>query len=225
MNNSKITFKTLVMTSLLFMSITATAQHLTYGIKAGVNITTHQLEDSDYATSSKSILGMHVGLFGNYAINEKFAIQPELLYSTGGRKYTYSNSINTVGNDIKAMRAAVGPSEVDDVIKTSHLVLPVMLQFKIINGLYIEAGPQYSFVLSIKEDYDGEGYENIKEYYKSGTFGIGVGAGYDLSILTAGLKVGVRYTTDLSEMNKVELEGGNLKSSMFQVGLLYAFGN
>ena len=218
MNYLKNTVKVLFMTCVLCVSVKATAQNFTYGAKAGVNIPTLKISDD----SSKSILGVHLGVFGNYAINEKFAIQPELFFSTSGSKYTYNLS-NTVGDINTGMRASAA-MEVDDKIKASHISLPVMLQYKITNGLYIEAGPQYNLLLSIKEDYDGGGYEDIKEAYKSGTFGLGVGVGYDLATLAAGLKIGLRYTADLSDMNKDELVGGNLKSSMFQVSLAYAFG-
>lgn len=100
-----------------------------------------------------------------------------------------------------------------------------MLQYKIISGLYIEAGPQYNLSLSIKEAYNINGYEHIKKYYKSGTFAIGVGVVYDLAILAQGLKAGLRYTTDLLEMKKVKIGGGSLKSSMFQIGLAYVLAN
>lgn len=219
MNHLKNTIKSLFIAFVLCVSFSATAQDFTYGIKGGLNIPNLKLEDG---TSSKSILGIHAGVFGNFAITEKFAIQPELLYSTAGGKYYYNDSDIIENRDMEMSVASSG--DVEDKIKTSHISIPVMLQYKVGSGFYLEAGPQYNFLLSIKEEYDGQGYDDIKEYYKSGTFALGFGAGYDLTALATGLKVGVRYTIDLSDMNKTEIGGGSLKSSMFQVSLGYAFG-
>lgn len=221
MNHFKNNLKILLIVCVLCAPFTTIAQDFAYGLKAGLNISSLKFENSDYST--KSSLGVNLGVFGNLAISEKFAIQPELLFSTGASTYTY-NPLNTVG-DASVARRMAGSVEVEAEINTSHLSLPVMLQYKITNALYIEAGPQYNLLLSIKENYDGNGNEDIKEYYKSGTFGVGVGVGYDIASLVNGLKVGLRYTRDISEMNKEELQGGNLKSSMFQIGLAYAFGN
>lgn len=125
------------------------------------------------------------------AINEKFADQPELLFSSGGTKWSYNYTYSP--NDRSEMRSSLAaPSyEFSRKIKTNYITLPVMLQYKIIANFYVEAGPQYNFLLSIKESVDGGSDEDIKEYYKTGTFGFGVGVGYDLSAFVPGLKVGV----------------------------------
>lgn len=202
------------------MSFTVTAQNMTYGAKAGVNIANLNPKD-DF--TFKSLLGVHVGVFGNYAINEKFAIQPELFFSTGGGKWKYNYTTNpTVGVEMRSSSAAVA-YDVTGEIKTSSITLPVMLQYKIIDAFYVEVGPQYNFLLSIKESINGGEDDDIKDSYKTGTFGFGIGVGYDLSAFAPGLKVGLRYSGDLSEMNNEEIGAGSLKSNMFQVGVTYAF--
>lgn len=166
--------------------------------------------------STSTVLGFYAGVFGNYAFTEKLSLQPELIYATGGGKYSYDYG--------SAGMARPAAEVLDDQIKTSSLSIPVMLQYKVFEGLYFEAGPQYNFLLSMKENYNGYGYEDIKEYYKTGTFGVAVGTGYDLSVLVAGLKIQARYIKDLSKMNKDDLEGGDkLKASRFQAGLAYVF--
>lgn len=220
MNDSKNKFKFLGLACIFSLSFAVNAQDFTYGAKAGLNIAKLKFSDN---TDLESLLGVHIGLFGNYAVTEKFAIQPELFFSTGGTKWSYSY-INASNNAEVEMRSSMGAvNEVSGKIKTSYITLPVMLQYKIINHLYVEAGPQYNFLLSIKESVDGGSDEDIKEYYKTGTFAFGVGVGYDLSTFAPGLKVGVRYTGDLSDMNKEEVGAGNIKSNMFQVGVTYAF--
>lgn len=179
------------------------SQEFQFGAKGGVNIASISFSGSGYSTSS--VIGVHVGAFGNYDIDEKLAVQPELLFSTGGNNWTISS--------------------VEGEIRTSHLTIPVLLQYNITDALYAEAGPQYSFLLSIKQSIEGGESEDIKEFYKSGAFGLGIGIGYNLESLVAGLSANARYTTDLTEINDVEVDAGNLKSNMFQIGLAYTFSN
>ncbi|MBA6152728.1 porin family protein [Gelidibacter maritimus] len=220
MRNSQNRFKLLFFICIFSFSFAVNAQDFTYGAKAGLNIAELKFSDN---TDMKSLLGVHIGLFGNYAINEKFAVQPELFFSTGGTKYSY-NYIAAMAADIEMRNAATTASyEASGKVKTNNITLPVMLQYKITHALYVEAGPQYNLLLSIKESVDGGSDEDIKEYYKTGTFGFGVGVGYDLAAFAPGLKVGARYTGDFSDMNKERVISGNIKSHMFQVGVTYAF--
>lgn len=218
MNNVQNKLKFLVLTSLLCLPFGVSAQDFTYGAKAGVNIATLNFDDN---SSTKSFLGVHVGAFGNYAVNEEFAIQPELFFSTGGTKYSYNYTYNPSVDMEMGGNAAI--YKVSGKIKTSSITLPVMLQYNIWEALFIEAGPQFNFLLSIKESVDGGADDDIKESYKTGTFGYGVGIGYDLRAFAPGLKVGLRFTGDFSDMNKEEIGAGSLKSQMFQLGVSYAF--
>lgn len=223
MKNFKNTLRILLIVSVLSVSTVAIAQDFTYGLKAGANIPSFNFEES--SASKSSILGIYAGVFGNIALGENFSIQPELIYSTGGAKYVYNIDFNPMSSTSSSASGSVAATKIDDRIKTGYLSLPVMLQYKIIEGLYIEAGPQYNLLLSIEESHYGSDYRDIKEYYKTGTFAIAAGIGYDLSILAPGLSVGLRYAKDLSNMNNQTLEGGaKLKASKFQVGLAYAFG-
>ncbi len=206
-------------TILLFSVMTTSyAQEFTFGPKAGINIANISFSGSDYST--KSLLGVYIGAFGNYEINEKTSVQPEVLFMTGGTKWTYDFSD---GGVIVTEGRAAAPLSVSGKIKTNYISIPVLLQYKITDEIYAEAGPQYNLLLSIKQTINGGSEEDIKEYYKSGTFGISVGAGYDLDALVAGLRANIRYSRDLSDMQKEEVGGGKLKSSMIQIGVSYSF--
>tara|TARA_R110000850_G_scaffold277086_1_gene422374 strand:- start:106920 stop:107531 length:612 start_codon:yes stop_codon:yes gene_type:complete len=185
----------------LSFSFLVQSQEFQFGAKGGINIASISFSDSDYSTSS--VIGVHVGAFGKFSIDEKLAIQPELFFSTGGNTWSISN--------------------VEGEINTTHLTLPVLLQYSITDALYAEAGPQYSFLLSIKQSINDGESEDIKEFYKSGAFGLGIGIGYNLESLVSGLSANVRYTTDLTDINDVEVDAGSLKSNMFQIGLAYTF--
>jgi hypothetical protein len=58
----------------------ANAQDTKYGVKGGLNMSNNS------ADGSKSITSFHLGGFAQFKMNDKFAIQPELLYSAQGAK-------------------------------------------------------------------------------------------------------------------------------------------
>ncbi|MCB0462743.1 MAG: porin family protein [Flavobacteriaceae bacterium] len=205
---------------LLCLTLSLCAQEFTFGAKAGINISSINFEDSNYDT--KSVIGVNIGLIGNIGVNEKFSIQPELLFLTGGNKWSYdfgnSTDISTSANN-RAINAVN-----EGKVKTSYISIPVLIQYKITEQFFAEAGPQYNILLSIKQSINNGENEDIKEYYKSGTFGIGIGLGYDLASLLPGLKAGLRYTADLTKMNDDDVSAQSLKANMFQIGASYIFG-
>lgn len=194
--------KFLFTTCFVCLSFAINAQEFNFGAKAGINISSISFGDADYTTSS--VIGVHLGAFGNYTINDDIALQPELLFLTGGNTWKAGST--------------------EGKIKTSHISIPVFLQYNISDVFYLEAGPQYNFLLSIKQSINDGDFNDIERFYKSGTLGLGIGAGYDLSSLTPGLKASLRYSRDLSRMNDKDVDADNLKGSMVQLGVTYTFG-
>ena len=97
-----------------------------FGLKMGLNVS--NVEETDYVYNYDYSgywytwkydykAGMHVGVFGEFRFN-KFAVQPELLYSRqGGRG---------------ALR--------------EYFAIPIMAKYYVIEGLCIEIGPQTGFL-------------------------------------------------------------------------------
>jgi len=193
--------KFLFTTCFVCLSFAINAQEFNFGAKAGINIANISFGDSDYTTSS--FIGVHFGAIGNYSINEKATLQPELLFSTGGNTWKFNTT--------------------EGKVKTSYISIPVMLQYNVTEEFYVEIGPQYNVLLSIKQSINDGDLVDIKEYYKSGTLGLGFGVGYDLDFVMPGLKASLRYYRDLSRMNDKDVDADNLKSSMFQIGVTYTF--
>ncbi len=181
--------KSLILVLILSFTISFQAQEFEFGAKAGVNLANISFSNSDYST--KPIIGFHIVAFGTYSIDEKLAIQPELLFTTGGNKWTFDGNL-------------------DGKITSSYISIPVLLQYKVSDAFYVEAGPQYNFLLSIKQSIEDGDNEDIKEFYKTVTIGIGIGIGYDLETVAPGLKANLRYSTDLSKMNDEEVGGNDL---------------
>lgn len=189
------------------LAVTAQETKITFGVKAGLNLSSANVE-RDYDTDVSSLAGFHVGGFANFKIDDKWALQPELLFSTQGFK-EYLND---------------GGYIFDDKYKLTYLNLPVSFQYAAASKLHIEAGPQVDFLVSGKAD--GKYYDpmfdetqtqnnvDIKDRLKSIAFGFNVGAGY---AITSQLSASVRYHLGLSEID--DLEGVKMKNRNIQVGV------
>lgn len=93
----------------------------------------------------------------------------------------------------------------------SYLRIPVMAKYYVAEGFNIQAGPQIAFKVATAEDV-------VDESSKSMDFGLGLGAGYEMS---NGLMFDARYNLGLS--NIADYDNGDLKNTGFQIGLGYRF--
>ncbi|MCU4176503.1 porin family protein [Carboxylicivirga sp. N1Y90] len=202
--------KLLVLVALLAIASSSFAQ-VKFGAKAGINIANLKITEVDYDPGLEYKVGLTIGAFAKYSVSEKFAIQPELLYSMKGAKINYSE-----GNDYNK-----------GSIKTNYLSIPIIAKYYLSSGFNLQAGPQMDFLLSAKTSYDSsidghitsESYD-FKDSLKGIDFGLAVGLGYDLE---NGLGIEARYILGLSELNKNTEEDGSAKSKGFQITASYAF--
>lgn len=167
------------------------AQGLRLGIKAGVNFDKTQGEHLDGAFSGYFLGGAYAGLQFT-----KFRVQAEALYSqntmtTGSNfKNAFDNYISEKGKELKS-----------GTFEMNELSVPIVLGFNIVPKLlWIEAGPQYTAAISLK-DKDGfvTDVENVvKKGYVSGL----VGASLELPL---SLNVTVRYVFGLTDLNNTDV--------------------
>ncbi len=59
-----------------------------FGVKAGINISTQKTIGEGINVNTKSLVGFHLGVYGNYFFLEQLAVQLELLYSQKGSKWS-----------------------------------------------------------------------------------------------------------------------------------------
>lgn len=183
------------------------AQEVKFGAKAALNIATLTGDVED----PSSLIGFQVGGFAEIKISEKFAIQPELLYSTQGGKE--KESIDIDGTDYTATLS----------YKLSYITIPVMAKYYVAKSFSLEIGPQIGFLTSAKGEIEasGESVEvDIKDYVTSTDFGVNFGAGYDFS---EKLSASLRYNLGLSNINDDEEDDSNIKNSVFSIALGYKF--
>jgi len=179
----------------LMMVGTVNAQHVNLGIKAGLNVYT--ISD-DGGTDYNSKTGLNVGFLGHVHLNQRWAIQPELLYSAQGGKFKSSG--------------------VDSKLKLDYINLPVLFQYMFDNGFRLEAGPQVGFLVGAKAE-SGDVKADVKDQLKGADFGLGLGLGY--IHVPSGWGVDARYNLGLSDIS--EDDNNKLMNRGFQVGIFYQF--
>lgn len=172
---------------------TAKAQETHFGVKAGVNIASVEVEDGDDLNSK---VGLHVGGLAHIHISQHFALQPELVFSMQGGK----------------------AEDNDDVkLKLNYINIPVLAQYMINDGFRLQTGPQLGFLVGA-ESKAGDVEVDIKDNYSTIDFSWTFGAGY---LFPSGFGVDARYNHGISNISDVS--GVEVRNRVFQFGLFYQF--
>lgn len=173
------------------------------GIKGGLSIANLSTNDGE-VEDKNAIAGFTAGVFMNAPIGEIFALQPELLYTQKGGKY------EVLGIDVEN--------------RSAYLELPLLLQFTLLDPIYIYAGPQVSYLLSVKTTYNDGGQiefedeEDPDDYNRTDIGGAaGIGFNFDKVTLDARVVLGVIDYDKERSIQSVEVEARNLKNFNFQV--------
>lgn len=136
--------------AVLFIITSINAQdkkEISFGIKAGLNIAT-----ITHVDNSKTLVGFLGGVFGEFMIGDKFAIQPEVLYSGQGVK---SDGME---------------------LKLDYINIPILAKYYVADSFSVELGPQIGFLISAK----AEGVD-VKEFFKTTDVSVDFGANYDIT--------------------------------------------
>lgn len=174
-------------------------EDMAFGIKGGLNISTITNADVD-GVNSKSLVGFHVGFFGEFMLGDKFAIQPEVLYSTQGTKIEFEG--------------------IKGDLKLDYIAIPVMAKYYVADSFSLELGPQIGFLVSAKAKSGGES-EDVKDELKSTDVSLNFGLGYDI---TENFMIGARYNLGLTRLQDELLPGEDeSKNSVFQISIGYKF--
>ncbi len=189
----------------------AVTKSLQIGAKAGVNLSTLTGDISGI----KGRTSFHLGGVAEFPISEKLSIQPELLFSSQGAKYSDEGSLIL-----------------------NYLQVPVMGKYYVMDELSLELGPQFGYLLSAKLKYDSDENgndpgpnteggrsqsvetEDVKSDVKSIDVGLLFGLGYKLD---SGINFGMRYNLGLVNANNIEGSSGKIKNSVFQISVGYFF--
>jgi opacity protein-like surface antigen len=175
----------LITTLLLILSFSVQSQLLQIGVKAGLNYANF----SGTTIQTDAITSYHGGLVAEIKLLDKFALQPELLYTTQGATY----------------KTALG----DFKDELGYIAIPVLAKIYLSKSFSLELGPQASFLLSEKNNFDAN---------NSNTFDFAVDAGLSFKI-TKNIFVQGRYVLGLTEVSS----NADAKNSVLQLsaGLMF----
>jgi hypothetical protein len=190
-------------------SSTDTRDNFILGAKLGANYSNvYDSEGEDFVADAK--LGFVAGGFVTLPITKLFAIQPEILYSQKG----FKGSGTLLGSSYSYERT------------TDYLDVPIFLAIRPIEYLSIMAGPQFSYLLSEKNEFTSavanetqeEAFNN--DNIRKNTFSV-IG-GVDVNIDK--LVIGARAGWDLKE-NRGDgtSETPRYKNYWYQLTLGYKF--
>jgi hypothetical protein len=163
-----------------FLPFITKAQGVGIGIKGGANFANQAVNN----ISTSSITDYHVGGYVNLNLSKKFGITPEVLYSVTGSEW----------NNAK--------------VETDYIAVPVMIRYKPISLLSLEAGPQFSFLTKAEK----EDEEDFQSQIKNNDFGLAFGAALHLPL---GLQAGARYVLGFTNIS--EASGEEVKNRTFQL--------
>ncbi len=157
-------------------------QGIGIGIKAGANFANQDVKD----VSIKTVTDYHLGAYLNLNFTDKFGITPEVLYSAYGSKWNNSK------------------------VDLDYVSIPLMLRFKPISLISLEAGPQFGFLTKAHVANVGD----VKDQLKNNDFGLAMGAALHLPL---GFQVGGRYILGFTNISDVSTQ--SIKNRTIQVYL------
>ena len=178
-----------------------------FGIKAGMNVSSISNDGWD---DSKAKVGFYGGLFMNAPLAESFSIQPEILYNNLGSK----------------TERTVAGTKYSSTLNLDYIAVPVMFQYNATPEFYLEAGPEFGFLVNASSKATAGNNSNITnidtDSFNKFNMGIGLGAGFNI---TNKLGINARYVAGLNDITDNDKWGSdaNNKNNNFQVGLAYKF--
>ena len=100
-----------------------------FGIKGGANFT--KMNSEEFADNSNRI-GFHLGILAEIPLENKFSIQPEILYSTQG---TRAEVVMFGGNSTVSFNL-------------DYIQVPLVIKWYLTQSLALEAGPSFNFLVN-----------------------------------------------------------------------------
>jgi len=210
-----------IFTVILMFSISGIAYgQFTWGDKIGANFSNMSMK-GNYETDVdlKSKLGLNIGLYGEYAFNEKISLQLALMFiDQKGAKYE--------ADGVKYKMAI------------NYLELQPNLIYNLKAGkipLFIAAGPYFSFLGSgtlkankaiLGPDGDSKtesiylGNDKEKDFMKASDFGLNIAAGVSMNEWG---RVGLQYGLGLSNLALITDDDSSIKNRSFSLFWSYPF--
>jgi len=188
-------FSFLLISILVFSFSHSQAQGFHIGGKIGTNIS--QITGRSFDQGFQ--WGFSAGAFAELNFTSKWGIQPELLFNQT-QTQTASNFNDVYEEGINSRNVSL-----------NYLSIPVLLSWKIIPLLSIQAGPQFGILLNTSQNITTNGVNAVK----NGDFSLVGGA----QLNVGGLKLGARYIYGFTDLNDLPPPGNvdTWKNQNFQI--------
>jgi len=176
------------------------------GIKGGLNVSNFI---TDEPTDKHTLVGFHAGVFGQLFVNEGFAIQPEINYSTKGNAIT--SNFGVIDHETK--------------FNLHYIDVPVLAVFKLGDVVEIHAGPYWAYLVGANIDTDGDLGDDFTELnrdsFENWDYGLVGGIGFNFN----NVQLGARYNYGLNDIAESagarQLLGSKSKNSVGQIYLAF----
>ncbi|MDN3492116.1 porin family protein [Winogradskyella bathintestinalis] len=210
--------KLIVFTGVFLMALTSVhaqsdSKAFQLGAKGGVNFSKLTGDDFNEVDSRTSF---NAGLVAEIPISERFSFQPEVFYSGQGFDIQEIDQDNVFDTDQNVE------------YQLDYIQVPLLLKVYLVQGLSVEAGPQFGF--KIHEEFDSEpnsdgGDFEIDEddsYVKDFDTSLAFGTSYKFN---SGFFLSARYTMGLTSIFKDDtfFENVDGKNEVWQFGVGFMF--
>lgn len=174
----------LAIMAIALLTMQAASAQLRLGIKGGANLV--KVDGKSFKDEFR--YGYHVGGFAEIGLtkDKKLTLQPEVLfnqYSTtldSNFKSVYQNVINSSQSHVKL----------------NYLSIPILLNYKLIGPVYLQAGPAFSILMDQNKNF----LQNGGNAFKNGDFSMIGGA----QVRLAKLYLTGRYVVGLANINDID---------------------
>lgn len=178
---------------LMLLAQSSFSQKLHIGAKAGANI--NKLTGQSF--SSQFSFGYHIGGFAEIKLTKKLSLQPEVLF-------------NQVNIDTASSFSTIYQFNKVDQVKLKYITIPLLLSYKPVKNLAIQAGPQYG----ILADQNKNLLQNGKDAFAKGDFSLLAG----VQVQWSNIRLYGRYAIGLNNLNDID-NRDQWKSQTIQLGL------
>jgi hypothetical protein len=166
------------------LTMQAASAQFRLGVKAGANLV--KVEGKSFKDEFR--YNYHAGGFAEIGLtrNGKLTLQPEVLFNQ------YST---TLDSNFKSVYENVLSSEQTHV-KLNYLTIPILLNYRLIGPLYLQAGPAFSILMNQDKNF----LQNGGEAFKNGDFSMIGGA----QIRITKIYLSGRYVVGLANINDID---------------------
>jgi hypothetical protein len=178
-----------------------------FGVKGGFTASNFRGDDKKNFGDEGIYNTFHAGVYAQFGFNDKFSLQPEILYSRQGFKG--SNPANTGQTGTYTTRL-------------DYVQVPVLLVYNFLDNVSVHVGPQVSLLTKVKEGSTERKIadDNNVYGYSYNSLDYGLAAGLEARVGPA--RVGGRYTAGFADIIKDPKTTAansitNIKNGMFQV--------